>query len=117
MSRNAQLQRLCQLSTLLEEQALAPLARAQASIARTDAEIELLAQHQAQLAAQVADPVLAALTARQSVRLRQARTQLLQRLAEQTAELETHKAKARTAVGRRHALQSLLHQTRAQPRR
>jgi len=110
VKRRDKLAALCRVAELAADRALLPVAQAQARVAEAKADIAAIRVHRAKVNAECPDPVLAALAARQTNRLRLAQAGAMQRLAERMAILETHKASARPAVGRRHVLQALLDQ-------
>lgn len=106
--RDRRLADLAALAAMMSERALAPVALAQARIVAGRSEVEALAQARTQLGADAADPVQAALMARQADRLRHRQVAALSDLARLQAEVEIAKAAARPAFGRKQVLDRLL---------
>lgn len=106
--RRDRLAALSQVAALLSDQALAPVAAAQARVAAARGAAEAIARTRAELSADAADPVQAALMARQAERLRQRQAAAMTDLARLQADLEMAKAAARPAFGRMIALDRLL---------
>jgi hypothetical protein len=103
---------LAALAGLVADRALAPVAVAQARLAAARAKAGALAQTRATLATDAADPLQAALMARQSERMRHRHIAAMSDLARLQADLELAKEAARPAYGRKLALDRLLAQRR-----
>jgi len=101
---------LAAVAALMSDRALAPVATAQARLAAGRRQAEAIAQARAQLTADAADPVQAALMALQAERMRQRQVAAMSDLARLQAEFEIAKAAARPAFGRRVVLARLLAQ-------
>ena len=103
---------LARLAEMMSDRALAPVAALRAEIAAANEARGALARRRAALARDTADPVLAALMARQAERLRRQEADTLSELARLQAELERAKAAARPAYGRKLALERLAGEAR-----
>jgi hypothetical protein len=113
--RKDRLAALRQVAALLSDQALAPVAAAQAQVEAARGHAAAIARTRAELSANAADPVQAALMARQAQRLRQRQAAAMTDLARLQANLEMAKAAARPAFGRKIALDRLLTERSRKP--
>lgn len=102
------MKRLLDVATLVAEKALAPVSKLQQAANETQGRIDQIAEHRARLMQYPTDPVQAALMAQQAERLRQQQARVLGELARQRAALETSKAAARTALGRKDVLEQII---------
>lgn len=109
LTRDARrLAELARLAALTSDRALRPVADARQRIDAARAAERAVAAHRAALGAGAgADPVLAALLARQAERLRRRQAAALSGLAMLEAELDEAKAAARPAFGRKLVLERL----------
>ena len=102
--RHDRLAALAALAGLMSDRAMGPVARAQARLDGARAEVGALAEARARAEVDAADPVQAALMARQAEGVRRRQVAAMTDLARLQAELEIAKAAARPAFGRKLAL-------------
>lgn len=115
MTRNVdKMAALATLASLMADRALAPVAKAQAALTAGRAHADALSQARASLASDAADPLQAALMARQSERLRHRHGAAMSELARLQVDLELAMEAARPAYGRKLVLDRMLQKQRKQ---
>lgn len=106
---------LARLAALVSDRALAPLAAATAQVAAAQARADAIARARGRLGVDAADPVQAALMARQVDVLRHRHIAAMSELAALQAQLDLAKAAARPAFGRKIVLDRMRSSPRHRP--
>ena len=98
---------LAEIAEVLSDRALQPVMKAGQSFRDAETKLATISAHRERLSVNANDPVISALMAGQSVRLRQLQTQASTELARARAELEIAKDMARKPFARWQVLEKL----------